>query len=45
MLRLDIRVVVPHREALGVGKCLLELGREFVEAHDLRSSFVFRITA
>ena len=33
MLRLDIGIVVAHREALRVGEGLLELGREFVEAH------------
>ena len=33
VLRLDVRVVVADREALGVGERLLEPGRELVYAH------------
>ena len=43
MLRLDIGIVVPDREALSIGKRLLELGRKFVEAHDYTSLCRFLI--
>jgi hypothetical protein len=33
MLRLDVRIVVPYGDALGVGERLLEFGGEFVETH------------
>ena len=36
--RLDVGVVVRHRQALGVGQGLLELGGEFVDSHGNPSS-------
>jgi hypothetical protein len=38
VLRLNVRIVVPHCRALGVGEGLLELGREFVKTHELSFS-------
>jgi hypothetical protein len=41
MLRLDMRVVAAHGNALGIRQGLLEFGGQFVEAHDFPFQYRF----